>query len=99
MSGCFFFAEGNSSCLSAETHTIRCFLEQKPNENKLLRKELNRLWEIETISKSKENVIYQFENKIQVNGTRFVTTLPFKTDYDLLPDNLEVTKIQLQNLK
>ena len=46
-----------------------------------------------------ENVIYQFENKIQFNGTRFVITLPFKTDYDLLPDNLEVTKIQLQNLK
>ena len=99
LSGRFLCAEGSSSCLSAETHSMRCFLEQKPDENKLLREELNRFWEIETIGKSEENVIYQFENEIQFNGTRYVTKLPFKTDHDLLPDNFEVAKIRLQNLQ
>ena len=99
LSGRFLCAEGSSSCLSAETHSMRCFLEQKPDENKLLREELNRFWEIETIGKSEENVIYQFENEIQFNGTRYVTKLPFKTDHDLLPDNFEVAKIRLLNLK
>ena len=99
LSGLFPCAEESSSCLSAETHSMRCFLEQKPNENKLIREELNRFWEIETIGKSKENVIYQFENEIQFNGTRYVTKLPFKTDHDLLPDNFEVAKIRLLNLK
>ena len=99
MGGRFPCAEGSSSCLSAETHSMRCFLEQKPDENKLLREELNRFGEIETISKSEENVLYQFENEIQFNGTTYVTKLPFKTDHDLLPDNFEVAKIRLQNLK
>ena len=34
-----------------------------------------------------------------VNGTRYATKLPFKTDHDLLPYNFEVAKIRLQNLK
>ena len=57
LSGRFPCAEGISSCLSAETHSVRCFVEQKPEENKLLQEQLNRFWEIETIGKSTENVI------------------------------------------
>ena len=34
-----------------------------------------------------------------VNGTRYATKLPFKTDHDLLPYNFEVAKTRLQNLK
>ena len=56
LSGRFPCVEGSSFCLSAETHFMRCFLEQKPDENKLLREELNRFWEIETIGKSGENL-------------------------------------------
>ena len=67
---------------------MRCFVEQKPQENKLLQEQLNRFWEIETIGKSTENVIQQCENEIQFNGIRYVTKLPFKTDHDLLPDLL-----------
>ena len=66
---------------------MRCFLGQKPDKNNLLREELNTFWEIETIGKSEETVIYQFENEILFNGTRYVTKLPFETDRDLLPDN------------
>ena len=76
-----------------------CFLEQKPDENDLLREELKRFSEIETIGRSEENAIYQFENEIQFNGTRYITKLPLKTGHDLLPDNFEVAKIRLQNLK
>ena len=60
---------------------------------------MNRFWEIETIGKLEENVTDQFEKEIQFNGTRYVGKLPFKTDHDLLPDNFEVSKNQLQNLK
>ena len=45
-----------------------CFLEQKPDKNYLLQEEMNRFWKIETISKSEENVIYQFQNQIQFNA-------------------------------
>ena len=67
---------------------MRCFVEQKPEENKLLQEQLNRFWEIETIGKSTENVIQQCENEIQFNGISYVTKLPVKTDHDLLPDLL-----------
>ena len=40
LSGHFLCTEGSSSCLSAETQSMRCFLEQKPDKNDLLRKEL-----------------------------------------------------------
>ena len=99
LSGRFPCAEGSSSCFSAETHLMPCFLEQKPDKNDLLREELNRIPEFVTIVKSEENAIYQFENEIQFNGTRFVIKLPFKTDHDFLPDKFEVAKIRLQNLK
>ena len=66
---------------------MRCFLGQKPDKNNLLREELNTFWEIDTIDKSEENVIYQFENEILFNGTIYVTKLLFETDRDLLPDN------------
>ena len=45
------------------------FLEQKPNKNNLLREELDRFWQLETIGKSEENVIYYFENEIQLKDT------------------------------
>ena len=99
LSGRFPCAEGRSSCLSPETQSMLCFLEQKPDENDLLREELKRFSEIETIGRSEENAIYQFENEIQFNGTRYITKLPLKTGHDLLPDNFEVAKIRLQNLK
>ena len=38
----------------------------------LLREELIRFWEIDTVGKYEENVIYQFENEIHFNGTRYV---------------------------
>ena len=45
------------------------FLEQKPNKNNLLREELDRFWQFDTIGKSEENVIYHFENEIQLKDT------------------------------
>ena len=99
LNGGFQCAEGSSSCWGAETHSMRCFLEQKSDKNDLLRKKINRIWKIETIGKSEENVIYPFENKIQFNGTRYVTKLLHKIYHDLLSDNFEVAKIWLQNLK
>ena len=36
LSGRFPCAEGSSSCLSPETHSMRYFLEQKPDKNDLL---------------------------------------------------------------
>ena len=33
LSGRFPCAEGSSSCLSTETHSMHCFLEQKPDQN------------------------------------------------------------------
>ena len=61
LNGCFPCAGGSYSCLSGETHSMCCFLEQKPDKNDLLREELNKFQEIETIGKSEENVIYQLE--------------------------------------
>ena len=42
MPGRFPRAEESSSCLSAETHSMRCFLEHEPDKNDLLQEELNR---------------------------------------------------------
>ena len=56
------------------------------------REELKQFWEIETIGKPEQNVIYQFENEIQFTGIRYVTNLPSKTEHDLLPEKFEAPK-------
>ena len=78
---------------------MRCSLEQKPDENELLRKQLQNFWDVETIASPDENIICKFENDIKHNGVRYVTKLPFKPDHDLLPDNYEICKNRLINLK
>ena len=45
------------------------FLEQKTNKTNLLREELDRFRQLETIGKSEENAIYHFENEIQLKDT------------------------------
>ena len=95
LSGRFPCAEGSSSCLRAETHSVRYFLKRKPDKNDLLREELNRFLDIETVRKSEENVIYQFENEIKFNVTKYVCKLPFKTDHDLLTNNYEVANYKI----
>ena len=46
LSGCFRCAEESSSCLSADTNSMHCFLQKKPNKIDLLQEELNKFWEI-----------------------------------------------------
>ena len=99
LSGRFPCSGESASCLSIETHSMRCSPQQKPDENELLRKQLQKFWDVETIASPDENIICKFENDIKHNGVRYVTKLPFKPDHDLLPDNYEICKNRLINLK
>ena len=97
LSGRFPCSGDSASCLSIETHPMRCSLEQKHDENELLRKYLQKFWNVETIASPDENIIRKFENDIKHNGVRDVTKLRFKLDHD--PDNYEICKNRLINLK
>ena len=99
LSGHFPCSGEIGSCLSIETHSMRCSLQRKPDENELLRKRLQKCWDVETIASPDENIICKFENDIKHDGVKYVTKLPFKPDHDLLPDNYEICKNRLINLK
>ena len=99
LSGHFPCSGDSASCLSIETHSMQYSLQQKPDENEILRKQLQKFWDVETIASPDENIICKFENDIKHNGVRYVTKLPFKPDHDLLPDNYEICKNRLINLK
>ena len=71
---------------------ISCFLEQKPDENELLRKQLQKFWDVETINSPDGNVISRFQNHRNYNGVRCTTELPFKPDHDLLLDDYKICK-------
>ena len=90
-------SHSNLTCSTA--HIMRCSFEV-PGEDEILRRDLDRFWQVENVIGSNECVVHQFENDIKYNGERYVTNLPFRPDHDLLPKNLEVcTKARLKNLK
>ena len=64
----------------------------KQDKYEFSREELKQFWEIETMGKPEQNVIYQSENEIQFTGIRYVTNLPSKTEHDLLPKKFEAPK-------
>ena len=98
LSGRFPCLGKGASCLSIETHSMWSSLQQKPDENELLRKQLQKFWDVEAIASPDENIVCKFENDIKHNGVRYVTKLPFKLDHNLLPDNYEICKNRLINL-
>ena len=54
-----------------------------------------RFWEIEN-SKKKENCsMSEFTEKVELNGQKYETPLPWKTDHELLPDNFLLAKNRL----
>ena len=81
-----------------ETHLLRSFLEQV-EENGVLKQELQKIWEIESVGSATSDVVSKFEEDIIHNGTRFVVKLPFKPDHDLLPDNCNVCEQRLKAFK
>lgn len=78
------------------SHSMHCEVESKIDE---LRQDLNRFWSVETIESLESYVMHQFERDITHNGERYITKLPFKTEHDLLPDNCNICKKRLANLR
>ncbi|XP_057297885.1 uncharacterized protein LOC130628870 [Hydractinia symbiolongicarpus] len=81
-----------SSCM--EVHACRV-----DTENTILRDELNKFWQIESIGDGEnENVLSSFKQTLEFNGERYVTELPFRPDHDKLSDNFAVSKQRLDSL-
>ncbi|XP_057292161.1 uncharacterized protein LOC130614736 [Hydractinia symbiolongicarpus] len=81
-----------SSCM--EVHACRV-----DTENTILRDELNKFWQIESIGDGEnENVLSSFKQTLEFNGERYVTELPFRPDHDKLSDNFAVLKQRLDSL-
>ena len=81
------------------THSMRCDVTRTGKEVDELRSDLMRFWSAETVGKSDECVIHQFEKKIFHNGERYVTKLPFKSDHDDSANNFKVSEARLSNLR
>ena len=53
------------------------------------------MWEL-----GKRKPVYDdFESTIKFDGSRYVTSLPFKPHHQFLPDNYSIAKYRLCNLK
>jgi hypothetical protein len=81
-----------------ETHLLRCAVEHA-DEHGDLRQDLQKFWEVENIGSSEGGIVSKFEKNIEHDGTRYVVTLPFKPDHELLPDNYNISEARLKSLK
>jgi hypothetical protein len=83
MSGRLGSASSDMHCL--ETYLLRTTVEHVDEGNDL-RQELQKFWDVENVGPSTDCVTSKFEENIMHNGTRYIVKLPFKPDYELLPD-------------
>ena len=64
-----------------------------------LKEELRKFWEVETINGDINDIIHEeFNNNIYFNGSRYVTSLPFKSKTDFVPDNYAISYKRLLGL-
>jgi len=77
-----------------QIHTMKAVVEK---ENDVIKYQLGRFWDIESVGNKETSVIDEFENHIYHNGSRYVTKLPFKPDHDPLCDNYVVSQRRLQS--
>ena len=65
-----------------------------------LKEELSKFWETENVGIGETKSVYNnFESTIRFDGSRYVTSLPFKPHHQFLPDNYSIAKYRLYNLK
>ena len=57
-----------------------------------------RFWEIENSNKKENFSMSEFIQKVEFNGQKYETPLPWKTDHELLPDNFLLAKNRLASL-
>ena len=69
----------------------------------LMRKSLRTVWGVEALGipfeKKKEIVMKTFEKKMHVNGSSYITKLPFKEEYGSVPDNYSLSVGRLHSLQ
>ncbi|XP_057297637.1 uncharacterized protein LOC130628670 [Hydractinia symbiolongicarpus] len=85
--------EQKQDCLQTQ-HVMKVEVEKK---NELLRNELKKFWQVESVGGQEISVINDFENHVYHDGSRYVTRLPFKPDHDPLPDNYFVSEQRLRS--
>ncbi|XP_057308167.1 uncharacterized protein LOC130646050 [Hydractinia symbiolongicarpus] len=93
LSGKYESEEQKQHCLQTQ-HVMKVEVEKK---NELLRNELKKFWQVESVGGQEISVINDFENHIYHDGSRYVTRLPFKPDHDPLPDNYFVSERRLRS--
>ena len=76
---------------------MRCSV--NPVDEDVLRKDLERFWNIESIAGTDECVIHKFERDIHFNGKGYVTRLPFRPDRGELSNNFDISKARLKRLR
>ena len=65
-----------------------------------LKEELSKFWETENVGIGETKYVYNnLESTIRFDGSRYVTSLPFKPHHQFLPDNYSIAKYRLYNLK
>ena len=68
------------------THVLRSLVE----DDNSLRDDLKKFWGIENVESAENSVVHRFEKEIYHDGERYVTKLPFKPRFEILPDNFDV---------
>ena len=65
-----------------------------------LKEELSKFWETVNVGIGETKSVYNnFKSTIKFDGSRYVTSLPFKPHHQFLPDNYSIAKYRLYNLK
>ena len=61
---------------------------------------VKKFWEIEAVGEPGENTVFdKFVDEIEFDGARYVTKLPFKPDYEFVPDNYRLSRKRLISLR
>ena len=64
-----------------------------------IREELENFWKIEGIDNDETDIYEEFKNEIKFDGNRYIASLPFKPEHDIIPDNYKLSFNRLCSLK
>ena len=64
-----------------------------------IREELENFWKIEGIDNEETDIYEEFKNEIKFDGDRYIASLPFKPEHDIIPDNYKLSFNRLCSLK
>ena len=84
----------------ATTHVLRCATSPTQTQSQGIERDLRAFWDLKSLGilKQERSVHDEFESTIAFKDGRYEVNLPWKEQYQILPDNFEMSRRRLMSL-